>query len=247
MYELSYSVVVFISILMIFFGYIIGNTRKFNIFSIVFVGMLVLMFMGQFNHSQAHLIIIAVAFAFGYFLPHLHILSFIGNSLSDFVNGIRYRDNYRNIELAQERLQEQAEELEKLRQAFEKAKQAYEEAERVYNEQTNRQKANNEKSGTGNQSKQQGKQKSSSGQKSKSSGYQRQSSGSDDLRIYYLNLLRLDPTKKYTLKELKKSYKRMHMKYHPDRNQDKSAEELRGLNKKMAEFQKAFEWLKDNG
>ncbi|CAC9624078.1 hypothetical protein [uncultured Gammaproteobacteria bacterium] len=246
MYELNYSIVVFISILMIFFGYIIGNTRKFNIFSIAFIGLLVLMFMKQFNYSQTHLIIIAVAFAFGYFLPHLHVLSFIGDSLSDFINGIRYRDNYRNIKLAQERLQEQAEELEKLRQAFEKAKQAYEEAERVYNEHNNKQKANSEKSNTGNQSKQQGNKKPSNGQKSNSSSYQRQSSGSDDLRIYYLNLLGLDPNKKYTLKELKKSYKRMHMKYHPDRNQDKSIEELRELNRKMVEFQKAFEWLRDN-
>ena len=94
--------------------------------------------------------------------------------------------------------------------------------------------------------KQQHKQKSSSQQKGKSSSHQQQSSGSDDLKVYYLNLLGLDPTKKYTLKELKKSYKRMHMKYHPDRNQDKSPEELRELNKKMAEFQKAFEWLRDN-
>jgi DnaJ-class molecular chaperone len=35
------------------------------------------------------------------------------------------------------------------------------------------------------------------------------------------------------------------MKYHLDRNQDKSAEELRELNRKMVELQKAFEWLRN--
>lgn len=238
---MNISVFIFISIMALAFGYAVSNTQNFNFWKLLFFALFLLPIIVIFGMGKYHAIVVLISFMLGFVLPYAHSLKFIGNGLSGLINNIRYRDDYKNIKLEKERIKEQQEELEKLRKAFEEAKRAYQEAERKHNEETNRQEDNNGKSNSDNKSKQQSYQN-----KQKSSSHQKQSSG-NDLKIYYLNLLGLNPVKKYTLKELKKSYKRIHMKYHPDRNQWKSAEELLELNRKMVEFQKAFEWLRDNG
>jgi flagellar biosynthesis GTPase FlhF len=233
------SIFIFISVMALALGYAAANTQNFNFWKLLFFVLFLLPVILIFGMSKYHAIVVLISFLFGFILPYAYSLRFIGNSFSNFVNAVRYRDDYKNIKFTKEELRQQAEELEKLRRSFEEARQSYYRAEQEFKnraKQEKENKSNNNKSKQKTYSKQQSKQKSNYQQKTSSNA----SGGS---REYYLKLLGLDPNKEPTLADIRKAYKRMQMKYHPDRHPNATQEERKELNRKLIEFKKAFEWL----
>jgi flagellar biosynthesis GTPase FlhF len=239
------SIFIFISVMALALGYAAANTQNFNFWKLLFFVLFLLPVILIFGMSKYHAIVVLISFLFGFILPYAYSLKFIGNSFSNFVNAVRYRDDYRNIKLTKEELRQQAEELEQLRRAFEAARQAYYRAEQQFKDRAKEQQSSNsseskskERSNTNNKSQE---------QKSKSRSYSKNtSSTSGNSREYYLKLLGLDPNKEPTLADIRKAYKRMQMKYHPDRHPHATQEERKEFDKKLIEFKRAFEWLERN-
>jgi hypothetical protein len=219
------TIFIFLAIMAFALGFAVATTQDFNIWKLIFfvlflLPVILLLGMGKYNA-----LVIVLFFIFGFILPYSHSLKFIGNSLSYFVNHIKYKDDYAYIKA-------QKEELEKLRQEYEKAKQAYEDAEqryRTYNEQTQ---------GSNNSNTYDEYQDNSSSE----TGYGKNA----EERAKNLRILELDPEKQYSFAEIKRAHKKLALKYHPDRHRDKSPEEIQELNKRLAEINKAFDWLEKN-
>jgi len=62
-----------------------------------------------------------------------------------------------------------------------------------------------------------------------------------ELKKKYLRRLRLDPSEKYSEDEIKTAYKKLAVKYHPDKAKDDEQREK--FNKILKEINEAFTWL----
>jgi len=222
---------IFISVVLIGFGYVAGNAKSFNIWKLLLLGLFLLAFISGFNLSKPHLFTMLGAFLGGYFLPYAHFLNFIGNGLSDLINAVRYKSAYEDIR----RKEAEVEELRK----------KYEQARKTENQQKQKQEYERRKQQSKdyrNQQKQEQSKSSEQGKSNKSSSSNRQhSSGSTKNR--YLEILNLDPHQTYKYQDIKKAYRRQAAKYHPDKHYTKGEEVVQEMNEKFKGIKEAYEWL----
>ena len=215
---------IFISVVLIGFGYVAGNAKNFNIWKLLLLGLFLIPFISTFNLSKPHLLTMLGAFLLGYFLPYAHTLNFIGKGLSDFINAIRYRSAYEDIRRKEA-------EVEELRRQYEQARKS-----------ENKQKQNQEYERRKQQSQDYRKQQKQSEQKSKSSSSSWQYSSSST-KSQYLEILGLDPNKSYSFKKIKRAYRKQSIKWHPDKHQTKGEEVVKEMNEKFKVINEAFKWL----
>lgn len=226
---LDISVFIFLSVILIGFGYVAGNARYFNIWKLLLLGIILLPFIHTFNMGKPHLLTMLGAFLFGYFLPYANNLGFIGEGLSDFINAIRYRDAYDDIK------QKEAE-VEELRKKYQQSQ-----------KETNKQKAHEEYQRRKKQSQDYRKQQKSEEQQeksSKSSNYKtNNNNSSNSVKNKYLQILDLEENKTYSYAEIKKAYRKQASKYHPDKHFSKGEKVVQEMSEKFKEVQNAYEWL----
>lgn len=244
---LDLSTFIFLSVILVGFGYAAGSAQSFNIWKLLLLGLFILPFISAFNLSKPHLFTMLGAFLFGYFLPYVHVLQFIGDGLSNLINAIRYRSAYDDIRRKEE-------EVENLRRKYEQAEREANKAKQDYERERRRQQSEQYR-----QSQQQQKKKSSSGSKQQSSagaGSQRRQQShteqnrskpsNESTKSQYLRILGLDPNGSYSYAEIKKAYRRQASKYHPDKHSGKSESFIKEMNERFKEIQKAYEWLSLN-
>lgn len=217
---------IYLSILLIGFGYIAGNSRSFNKYKLTLLVLFLFPFISVLNFSKAHLLTMLGAFLFGFFLPYASYLEFIGKNLSDLINAIRYKNAYEDIK-------RKIDEVEELRKKYEKTQNQENYKQQEQAREKRRQESKNYR-------KQQKSQQSQN-------HYQKQgtssSSSNGSTRAYYLAILDLRATKEHSYKDIKKAYRRQASKYHPDKHQNKSPEVIHQMNERFKEIKKAYEWL----
>ncbi len=223
------STFIFLSVMMVAFGYIAGNAKSFNFTKMAFLGLILIPFITEFNYTKVHLLTMLVAFIVGYFLPYAYMLDGLGESISDLINALRYRDAYEDIKRKEE-------EVEELRRKYEQARQ---QENRDKQEQA-RQKRK-EQSQSYRQSKQNQNKQSSSQNKSEQKSQKTYRSSSGSTMNQYLRILGLQPDREYSYKEIKKAYKRQASKYHPDKHHGSS--QWDEMNEKFKEINEAYQWL----
>lgn len=221
---LELSTFIFLSVILIGFGYVAGNSQNFNIYKLLLLGIVLVPLISVFNLSKAHLLTMSGAFLFGYLLPYANILQFIGDELSNLINAIRYRSAYEDIKRQQD-------EVEELRRQYEQARQ---EANRQKQEQARQRHQQESKNYRQNQ---QNKNSSQSKQKNQSN------SGNKSGRSYYFHILDLDSSGNYSYTDIKKAYRKQASKYHPDKHQHKGEKTVKEMNEKFKEIIEAYKTL----
>lgn len=175
--------------------------------------------------------VMLVSFLIGYFLPYSYLLRPLSEGLSDLINNIRYRDAYEDIRRREE-------EIEELRKKYEKDQ--------------SRSKANDERKEHARQKRQREyegfrqRQDSGNDEKESQSGQsdtQEFTRSPDSRRNHYLRVLGLDPDREYSQTDIKKAFRRMAAKYHPDKHQGKPDAVMREMEARFREVVEAFEWL----
>lgn len=83
----------------------------------------------------------------------------------------------------------------------------------------------------------------SSSQSSSSQSTARKPTG---IRAGHLETLGLDPAGEYTYADIKKAYRRMAVKYHPDKHQTKSQQVIDEMTERFKAVQLAYQWLAAN-
>ena len=222
---------IFLSVVLIGFGYVAGNAKNFNIWKLLLLGLFLLPFISGFNLSKPHLLTMLGAFLVGYFLPYAHTLNFIGEGLSDLINAVRYKSAYEDIRRKEEEVEELRRKYEQARKTENQQKQKQEYERRKQQSEDYRKQQKQE------QNKSKGQEKSS---KSNSSNRQYSSSST---KSRYLEILNLDPNKTYSYADIKKAYRRQAAKYHPDKHHTKGKETVKEMNEKFKGIKEAYEWL----
>ena len=211
------------------FGYAAGNSRNFGFFKLVLLLVFIVPFMISLSISKTHSMVMLVSFLVGYFLPYSYLLRPLSEGLSDFVNNIRYRDAYDDI-------RKKEEEIEELRRKYEKDQ--------------SRSKANDERKEEARQKRQrdyenfrqrQGNSGDGDESQSEQSNTQEFTKSPDARRNHYLKVLGLEPNREYSQAEIKKAFRRMAAKYHPDKHQGKSDAVVREMEARFREVVEAFE------
>ncbi len=105
---------IFLSVIMIVFGYITGNSRSFNVWKLLLLGIALLPFVDLANMGRPQLFTMLRAFLLGYLLPYADMLKGVGEGLSNVINALRYRSAYDDIRRKEE-------EVEALRRHYEQA------------------------------------------------------------------------------------------------------------------------------
>ena len=242
---LDVSTFIFLSVILIGFGYAAGNAKSFNVWKLVLLAAFLLAFISAANLSKAHLFTMLGAFLLGYFLPYVHLLQFIGDGLSNLINAIRYRDAYEDIRRKEEEVEELRRQYEQARQEANQEKQEQARQKRQQESKNYRQSQKKKSGGQSKQKRQNQSDQHSSGSSSYS-GYS-SSSGSESSKSRYLRILDLDPSGSYSYADIKKAYRRQAAKYHPDKHHSKGADAVREMNEKFKEIKEAYEWLGLNG
>lgn len=210
---------------MVAFGYIAGNSRQFGFWKFVLVAFLASVFLTTFDDSGVLLATVIISFVLGYILPYARYFEGFGDSLSDFINSIRYRDAYADIKRKEE-------EVENLRRMYER-----ERASRNNQQEEKRQERKRQSEGFRRQN------QSSSDSSSSSSGKSQQSSRGRSIREKYLETLGLGPEGEYSFQDIKTGYRRMANKWHPDKFSGQSEAVIREASERFKEIIEAFEWL----
>ncbi|MCW8830972.1 MAG: J domain-containing protein [Gammaproteobacteria bacterium] len=223
---MDFSAFIFLSVMMVAFGYIAGNSKNFNFAKMALLGLFLIPFITEFNYGKAQLLTMLVAFIIGYLLPYAHILEGLGDSISDAINALRYRDAYEDIRRKEAEVEEMRRQYEQTqregnRQKQEQAQQRRQEQSQDYREKQQRKK------------------------KSEQTNNKHQSTYQDSTMGRYHMILGLDPDKKYSFDDIKKAYRRKASKYHPDKYHGKSS--WGEMNEKFKEISAAYQWLAING
>lgn len=233
---------IFISVFMMTFGYIVGNARNITFWKFLPLAIVLIPFVHDFNLSKTHLMVVAVSFVIGYLLPYAYLLEGFIDHLSDAINTLRYKDAYEDIKRKEEEVEQMRREYQRAKQDANREKQEYERARRqAESEQYRQEQAKSEK---------QQKDSTSSSNTGSSGGYERKSnqqsqqrSTTPSSREIYCKILELDPDKSYTFKDIKKAYRQMAAKYHPDKHHDKGDDIVSEMTERFKEIKKAFEWM----
>ncbi|MBL7005107.1 MAG: DnaJ domain-containing protein [Gammaproteobacteria bacterium] len=210
------SIYIFLAVILFSFGYIAGNARHFNLWKFLILVILTLSFVNQFGQTKAYWITMFVSFVFGYLVPYAHVFEGFGESLSNFINNIRYKDAFEEIKRKEE-------EIEELRRQYEQTKRDN------YKE---------------NREQEQKRRKQKYDERDKKNKSEKSSSSSDTKRDHYLKILGLEPDNEYSFKEYKNAYRKQASKYHPDRYQDEAVKKV--MEEKFKEVAEAFQWLAFN-
>ncbi len=239
---MSFSVLVFLFVLMFSFGFIVQRTRALGFWQFIVIAFLLIVFLTIFGFTKNHLLVMFLSFFVGYLLPYASVLRGVGEAISNLINSIRYRDAYAEIKRKEA-------EIEELRRQYEDAKAgAWENRE---SQERERQKRQKEAEGfRQKKARSEEKQASASGSSQSSSG----SSGSQgsgqhsytrgaSARERYLKTLGLDPNGSYTLSDIKKAFREKAMEAHPDRHHGKSEDVIREMEERFREIKNAFEGL----
>ncbi len=223
---------IFLSVVMVSFGYIAGNAKSFNFWKFLLLGLILFPFITQFDYGKAHLFTMIGSFLVGYLLPYGHMLEGLGESISDTINAVRYKDAYEDIKRKEE-------EVEELRRRYEEAqRQSKQESpgrEQARRREQSRQYRRGQQGQTRGSSKQESSQRGSDGHK--------QGSSSDTRRNRYLNILGLEPGKSYSYADIKKAYRHQASKFHPDKHHGKDRSVWNEMNEKFKEVGEAYKWL----
>lgn len=222
------SVFVFLVVILMGFGYTAGNSRNFGFFKLVLLLVFLVPFMISLSISKTHLMVMLVSFLIGYFLPYSYLLKPLSEGLSDFINNIRYRDAYEDIRRQEEEIRKKYEEGQSKDKANDERKeQARQKRQREYEGFRQKQDSGSNE------------EESQSGQ----SDTQEFTRSPDARRNHYLRVLGLDPDREYSQADIKKAFRRMAAKYHPDKHQGKPDAVVREMEARFREVVEAFEWL----
>jgi F0F1-type ATP synthase membrane subunit b/b' len=232
---MSFSVSVFLFVLMFSFGFITQNVRRFQFWRFILLSILIIAFLINFGISKQHLMVMFVSFFVGYLLPYAYVLRGVGEALSDFINAIRYRDAYEEIKRKEE-------EVEELRKQYEEA---YSDAKhRRKNWEDASKKRQQESAGFRQEQEQAEKKQRSSSNSNNSYNYKQKSYDQSGMeRASYLITLGLDPNEKHSFADIKKAYRRKAMQFHPDRHGGKSQSFQKEMEEKFKQVRAAFEEL----
>jgi uncharacterized protein (DUF3084 family) len=245
----SYSTYVFIAVIMSGVGYMATQTRNFNIWKMGLIAFVAAPIVLNLKDSETAIWVAVIAFFVGLMLPHAHVFDGFFRAGSEAINGIRYRDDRRNIESQKEELKQKEAELRRRELELERLRREYEEAMRNARRSRDDSRAKH-KSGEERASKQERQQQSHQERSQRGAGANNSSSnrGRDNnpQRAKCLRILGLDPAKIYSLVEMKRRVRELASKYHPDMHHGKSEEEIRNLTEKMKDVNAASDWLERN-
>lgn len=230
----SFSTYIFIAVIMSGVGYIATHIRNFNIWKMGLLMFVAAPIVLNLKDTGPAIWVAVIFFFAGFMLPHARIFDGFFESISELINGIRYRDERRDIESQKEELRRKAEELRRREAELERLRRQYEEA--MHRARQSRS-SSNKPGGDRKQKKQKQYDEKRSGHGAKTTNPQ---------RAKHLETLGLDPNKIYSAKEIIKSYRKAVSECHPDQFQDKSEDEIRKLNEKLRKIIEAADWLKKN-
>ena len=250
----SYSTYVFIAVIMSGVGYMASHTRNFNIWKMGLIAFIAAPIVMNLEDSETAIWVAVISFFAGFMLPHAHILDGFFRAGSEAINGIRYRDDRRNIESQKEELKRKEEELRRREDELERLRREYEEAMNRArgSRHSNSDNRSKQESGSGRkQDKQQNYDQKDSREGAGAGAGANKSSTSQERkenpqRTKHLETLGLDPNKNYSATEITRWFKNLATKYHPDKHQNESEEEIRKLNDKLRGLIVAYNWLKQN-
>lgn len=241
---LDFSAFIFLSAVMVAFGYMAGNAENFNKWKFALLALILVPFFIEFNLGKAHLITMLVAFGIGFFLPYAWMLEDFRDAISDAINSIRYRDAYEDIKRREAEVEELRRKYEEeRREAFRKQqewerKRRQEEAEQFRQRQREEEQKSKQKSG---------QQHSHKRQEQNQKQQQRRSYSSwESQKRTHLQTLGLDPDGDYAFGDIKKAYRKMAMKVHPDRYQNEPENIRKEMEEKFKKVNAANAWLGEN-
>lgn len=235
----SFSTYIFIAVIMSGVGYMATHIRNFNIWKMGLLMFVAAPIVLNLKDTGPAIWVAVIFFFAGFMLPHARIFDGFFESISELINSIRYRDERRNIESQKEELRRKAEELRRREAELERLRREYEEAMHRARQSrySNSDNSSQRPGGEGKQKKQQRSNEKRSGHGAKTTNPQ---------RAAHLETLGLDPNKMYSANEIRKNFRELVLKYHPDLHQDKSEDEIRKLTEKMKRINAAADWLKRN-
>jgi hypothetical protein len=245
----SYSTYIFIAVIMSGVGYMATHTRNFNIWKMGLLAFIAAPIVMNLNDSKAAIWIAVIFFFAGFMLPHAHIFDGFFNAISEAINGFRFRDERRNIESKKEELKRKEEELRRREAELERLRREYEEAmhRARHSHNSHNDSSRHQPGGERKQNKQQRSDKENSGNgaetNSSSNNWRK---ANNPQRAAHLETLGLDPNKMHSAQEIRKSFKELVSKCHPDKHQDKSEDDIRRFTEKLQKIIAAADWLKRN-
>jgi len=238
--DISYSAFIFLSVIMVAIGYTVGNAKNFNFWKFVLIALITLPMISQFNSGETYLFVMIGGFVVGFLLPHAYVLRGFSGSISDFINAIRYHDAYEDIKRKEE-------EVEELRRKYEQAQR--EKNQSKFNDEQAKRREDSKRYRDQQKQEQQTEDSSQNQQQdepfSDKSNQSKQTSSNiqESIKQDYLNLLGLKPKKNYSHQEIKKAYRRMANKVHPDKHPHASESEKQRMAEKFKEINEAYKWL----
>lgn len=226
------STLVFITIFPFVIGYTISEAKNINFWKLLPAVFVLYLFFGE--AKQASMLISGVAFSIGYALPHVSIFAGIANSVSIFIDKVRYKSEFDELKRKQKEAEDAKAQYERAHEETKNEQRRYEEKRRQRSQREYRSQQKKQSSG------------SSSGGRGRSSGSssddRRRSSGSSDnayqnnnnsqssatgkakeRRQKYLKIMGLDPNGSFSKSALKKQYRKQRFKAHPDQGGSKEA------------------------
>ena len=236
------------------FGHLTKNLNTFKVIILLIIGGVAYILFLDMNPVQQ------ISFLGGMLSHHTpRILRAIAwaRSLGDMAFALRYRSAYEDIQRREREIYERERQFEEEKRKWAYGQQQQRQSQwqndarnfRQQDEGANKQSGGKSQSSQGQQK---SKQCSSGGQQKQqqSRGQQRQQQGSQQQRqkssnsqgsggfkysfkYAYLETLGLEPGKEYTPTELKKAYRKMAMKYHPDRHKEEDKKEAEEMMKKI--------------
>ncbi|MCU7880014.1 MAG: DnaJ domain-containing protein [Candidatus Thiodiazotropha sp. (ex Lucinoma aequizonata)] len=169
------------------------------------------------------------------------MLDGFGESLSDLINSVRYRDAYEDIRRKEE-------EVEELRRKYEQAEREANSGRQEQERQRRKQQSQDYRKSQKKDKNQSSGQHKTDDQKSQYEYQQKtddshQTSNTDSSKGKYLSILGLDPDGTYSYADIKKAYRRQASKHHPDKHHNKGESVWKEMNERFKEIKEAYEWL----
>lgn len=227
----SFSILVFLSVILVAFGYAVGNSKNFSIWKFALVLFFMIPFVVQFNYGKAHFAIMFISFMVGILLPHANLLAGFFETISNAINSIRYKDAYADIKRKEK-------EVEELRRKYEQDRrnQNYEEFQKERARRSKESQQHREREKTQKENRNHSKQKKSN----------QEDSSNESIRKKYLKILGLDPNGSYSFRDYKAAYRKQASKYHPDKHVHREESFIKDTTKIFQKIMEAFEWLGAN-